>query len=166
MIETATLITLSLLFLIFFRPGKTPPLEKSLVIERAGRYTLTLAAQLNLAQPFIEGVAARLADFDTRGQSSTTCYFEVRDPQVTAHGFDFYLLACTLRNGIWLFQAARPASIHPEQQYDTLCQFAHGVLAGFPDEETTAPHWAEKIESAVQAEAQTRTSRIKTLAAQ
>lgn len=52
MIETLTIITLSVLFLIFFRPGKTPPLDNPMVIERPGKYHVTLAPQLNLAQPF------------------------------------------------------------------------------------------------------------------
>ena len=60
MIEFTTIVTLAILFLIFFRPGKTPPLENPLVIERPGQYHMTLAPQLNLAQPFIEEVASRL----------------------------------------------------------------------------------------------------------
>ena len=61
MIETLTLITLCVLFLIFFRPGKTPPLESQLVIERPGQYKITLVPQLNLAQRFIEALIVRLA---------------------------------------------------------------------------------------------------------
>jgi len=60
MIETITIITLSVLFLIFFRPGKTPPLNNPLVIERPDHYHMTLPPQLNLAQPFIEAVAAQI----------------------------------------------------------------------------------------------------------
>lgn len=163
MIETATLITLCMLFLIFFRPGKTPPLEKSLVIERGGQYHLTLAPQLNLAQPFIESIAARLAGADTQSQSSETRYFEVRDPQVTAHGFEFYLLAITLRNGIWFFQAARPHTRESNAQFDTLYQFSHGVLSGFPDEEIATPDWAEKITAVINDEAKTRNIQLKPL---
>lgn len=163
MIETATLITLCMLFLIFFRPGKTPPLEKSLVIERGGQYHLTLAPQLNLAQTFIEGIASRLASSTPQEQSSATHYFEVRDPQVAAHGFDFYLLAITLRNGIWFFQAARPVSKEPNEQFDTLYQFAHGVLSGFPDEEIATPDWTEKISTAAHAEAKLREIQLKSL---
>jgi len=93
MIETATLITLCLLFLIFFRPGKMPPLEKVLVIDRPGHYHLTLAPQLNLAQPFIEAVIAQFGTPNEGERDSAPGYFEVRDPQVKAHGRDRYLLA-------------------------------------------------------------------------
>lgn len=49
MMETLILITLPLLFLIYFRPGKTPPLDNPLVINRTGRHQSTLSPQLNLA---------------------------------------------------------------------------------------------------------------------
>src|SRR5487761_2630846 len=99
MVESATLITLCMLYLIFFRPGKTPPLENPLVIERAGQYHLTLAPRLNLAQPFIEAVAGQLAL--SSAQNIASQFFEVRDKQVVAHGYDFYLLAVSRRNGLW-----------------------------------------------------------------
>lgn len=164
MIETATLITLCMLFLIFFRPGKTPALENPLVIERPGQYLLTLAPQLNLAQPFAEGIAARLLSADRQDQSSETQYFEVRDPLVVAHGFEFYLLAITLRNGIWFFQAARPLSHEPDEQFATLYQFAHGVLSGFPDEAIPSADWAKQISTAANDEAKARKILLKQLA--
>ena len=111
MIETLTIITLSVLFLIFFRPGKTPPLDNPLVIERPGQYHMTLAPQLNLAQPFIEAVVAQVGSLDDAMQHGATQYFEVRDKQVTAHGHDCYLLAVTLRNGMLYFQASNPQSV-------------------------------------------------------
>ncbi len=131
MIEFATIVTLSILFLIFFRPGKTPPLENPLVIERPGQYHMTLAPQLNLAQPFVEELAGRLG-----GMAASDCdtvYFEVKDRQVAAHGFDFYLLAITRRNGMLLFQAARPSSKGGDQ-VETIREFAEGVLKRFPGE--------------------------------
>ena len=132
MIETLTLITLSVLFLIFFRPGKTPPLANQLTIERPGQYHITLAAQLNLAQPFIEDIARQLGTSGSTGQDSTTQCFEVRDKNVTAHGHDFYLLAITQRNGMLYFQAARPQSEDPSSQYKTISAFAASVLARVP----------------------------------
>jgi hypothetical protein len=108
MIETLTIITLSVLFLIFFRPGKTPPLDNPLVIERPGQYHMTLAPQLNLAQPFIEAVAQQIgAPGDAELSGATQC-FEVRDKQATAHGHDCYLLSITRRNGMLYFRAAGP----------------------------------------------------------
>lgn len=109
MLETLTIITLSVLFLILFRPGKTPPLDNPLVIERPGQYRMTLAPQLNLAQPFVEAVAKQIGSHgDAEPDSATQC-FEVRDKQVTAHGHDSYLLSITRRNGMLYFQADHPS---------------------------------------------------------
>lgn len=132
MIETLTIITLSVLFLIFFRPGKTPPLDNPLVIERPGQYHMTLAPQLNLAQPFIEIVAQQAGTPSDAAQYSKTQCFEVRDKQVTAHGHDGYLLAITQRNGIMYFQAASPLSGDPNSRHKTISEFADMVLVRFP----------------------------------
>lgn len=163
MIETATLITLCMLYLIFFRPGKTPPLEKSLVIERAGQYHLTLAPQLNLAQPFLEALAAHLGSVIESEQNSETQFFLVRDKQVAAHGLDFYLLAITRRNGMWLFQAARPLAKEDADQLPVITEFSHEVLARFLLDEEPSPACGEKIVAAAQQVAKLRAIQIKTL---
>ncbi|MDD4928780.1 MAG: hypothetical protein PHP85_05830 [Gallionella sp.] len=159
MIETATLITLCMLYLIFFRPGKTPPLENPLVIERPGEYHLSLAPQLNLAQSFIEQVASQVRLSDESVENTDTHFFEVRDNQVTAHGFDFYLLAVTRRNGMLLFQAARPQN--DSRQFDVIGEFSHAVLDRFPDDEAHIS--GEAIVSAVTYVAQLRGIKIKAL---
>ncbi len=148
MIEFTTLLTLAILFLIFFRPGKTPPLENPLVIERPGQYHMTLAPQLNLAQPYIEDVANRLS-----GMSSSDCatvFFELRDRQVTAHGFDFYLLAISRRSGMLLFQAARPVSKEGEQR-KVIGEFAQGVLKRFPGSDEPCDEIATAAKQAAEA---------------
>lgn len=161
MIETVTLITLCMLYLIFFRPGKTPALENPLVIERHNQYHLTLAPQLNLAQPFIEAVAGRIAASVDAPKNSGTCFFEVRDKQVAEHGYDFYLLAVTQREGMLYIQAARPVSTEPDSQLHTISEFAHGILARFPDDKESAS--GEKIVAAARQEAKLRGIRIKDL---
>lgn len=161
MIETATLITLCMLYLIFFRPGKTPPLQNPLVIERPNQYRLTLAPQLNLAQPFIEAVAGRISASGDAAKSSETCFFEVSDKQVAAHGHDFYLLAITQRDGMLYIQAARPVSKEPGSQLHNISEFAHEILARFPDDKDPAS--GEKIVAAAQQEAKLRGIRIKNL---
>jgi hypothetical protein len=113
MIETATLITLCMLYLIFFRPGKTPPLENPLVIERPGQYQLTLAPQLNLAQPFAEAIANAVSELQM-GDGHT---FKVCDNQVESHGCHFYLLRIGRRDGMICIQADRP--MLPEADYRT-----------------------------------------------
>jgi len=163
MIEFTTLVTLCMLYLIFFRPGKTPPLENPLVIERAGQYHLTLAPQLNLAQPFIEAVANQMEASGEGKPDSATQYFEVRDKQVNAHGYDFYLLAITQRNGMLWFQAARPLSKDETSHFHTISEFANAVLARFPGGDEHAS--GEKILAAVQQVAGLRGIQIKTLTA-
>ena len=108
MIETLTLITLSVLLLIYFRPGKMPPLDSPLVINRTGRYQATLAPQLNLAQPFIEAIAEQLAAANGVLPDSTTQIFEVYDKQVVARGQQFYLLTISQREAMLYFQASNP----------------------------------------------------------
>lgn len=130
MIETLTIITLCVLYLVFFRPGKTPPLSKSLVIDRPGKYHVTLAPHLNLAQPFVEAIAQQLIESSERSGDSGTLFFKITDKHVTSHGHDTYLLAITQRDGILIFQAAAPEGDTDHLQ--TISEFAHSVLARFP----------------------------------
>ena len=163
MIETLTIITVSILLLIYFRPGKTPPLNNPLVIERPGHYRVTLAAQLNLAQPFIEAIAAQIGQpLDKDWHSRTQC-FEVRDKQVTAHGHKHYLLAITQRNGMLFFQAVGPRTLTPGTPHETLMEFSNTVMANIP---VTGSHDAkldDRIVSAVQITAQQRQIEITSL---
>ncbi len=161
MIETLTLITLIMLYLIFFRPGKTPPLENPLVIERGGRYHMTLAPQLNLAQPYVEDVAKLLA---TSAASSATQCFAVYDKQVTAHGFDFYLLAVTRRNGMVYFQAARPSSKDVLTQLSVALAYAEQMLSRYPDEGMRDAAQDQALIAAVQQAASQRSIEVKQLA--
>jgi regulator of protease activity HflC (stomatin/prohibitin superfamily) len=164
MIETLTIITLSVLFLIFFRPGKTPPLNNPLVIERPGQYHITFVPLLNLAQPFIEAVVGQIGPSDKAKQCSTTQYFEVRDNQVTAHGYSSYLLAITQRNGMLYFQAVSPQSDDTNSYLRTISEFADAKLVRFP---ATGEHDSaldERIVAAVQEAARSRSIHVKHLA--
>ena len=163
MIETFTLITLSILLLIYFRPGKTPPLDNPLVIERPGHYRVTLAAQLNLAQPFIEAIAAQLGKPLDPDQLSRTQCFEVRDKQVTAHGHKHYLLAITQRNGMLYFQAATPKKMTPDTPHETLMEFSNTVMENIPVTGSHDNALDEHIVNAVKITAQQRNIEVKTL---
>jgi len=163
MIETITLITLSLLLMSILRPGKTPPLDNPLVIERPGRYHMTLAPQINLAQPFIEAVDKQLGSVNDANQYSATQFFEVRDNQVTAHGHDCYLLAITQRNGMRYFQATSPLNGSQSNSHKTISEFAEKVLARFPFTGENNPIMNERIVAAVQEAAQLRCIQIKQL---
>lgn len=156
MIEFTTIVTLCILYLIFFRPGKTPPLENPLVIERAGQYHMTLAAQLNLAQPFVEEVAKKIGT----GPDCETKFFEVRDKHVTAHGFDFYLLAVSRRHGMLFFQAARPVS-KGANHLEAIREFSRNAMARFPEEGAQQP--CEEIVSSVNEAAEARGIEIRVL---
>lgn len=142
MIETATLITLCMLYLIFFRPGTTPPLGNPLVIERSGQYHMTLAPQLNLAQPFIEAVAQRIGEAPGTMVNGATHCFAIYDKRVKAHKADCYLLAITRRNGMLYFQAAPPHGT--DGHLLTLRTYSNAVLARFP---AVRPHDAVPDES-------------------
>ena len=164
MIETITIITLTLLLMSILRPGKTPPLDNPLVIERPGQYHMTLAPLLNLAQPFIEAVAGQIGPLDNSAQYSATQYFEVRDKQVTAHGHDFYLLAITLHDGMLYFQAARPLDGDQNNCRKTIDEFAAAVLVRFPATGELNPTLDERLVAAAQEAARLRAAQIKLLA--
>lgn len=131
MIELFILTTVTLVVLSMVRPGKTPPLDNPLIIERPGQYHMTLAPQLNLAQTFIEDVAAQIAPGSSKKNSATLC-FEVRDKEITAHGQPFYLLAITQRNGMLYCQAIASQTSDPRSCTTALRQFADAVLINIP----------------------------------
>lgn len=132
MIELTILTIVTLVVLALLRPGKTPPLDNPLIIERPGRYHMTLAPQLNLAQTLIEDIAKRLAPTVERTQNSPTLCFEMRDKQVTAHGQDIYQLAITQRNGMLYFQAIASRAGYPKDRAQAALEFANNVLANIP----------------------------------
>jgi hypothetical protein len=157
MIETLTLITLCVLFLVFFRPGKTPPLDSPLVIERPGKYKMTLAPKLNLAQPFIEAISVRLDKLNLSAQQGNALqFFSISDKQVAAKKRDVYLLAIIVREGMLYFMAEQPISSNPGNYLDTIKTFAKDVLADFPDGDERTRMLGESIVNAVQEVSQER----------
>lgn len=156
MIETLTIFTLGILYIIFFRPGKTPPLNNPLVIERSGQYHMTLAPQLNLAQPYIEGIVKQAGTLYDASQYGTTQYFKVRDKQVKAHGQDCYLLAITARAGMLYFQATSPNPDDQNSHLRTISESANLVLARFPATGMYNKEMDERIVAAALEAAQSR----------
>lgn len=130
MIETLTLITLSVIALILFRPGKTPPLENPLTINRVGQFHAVLAPKINLAQPLLENISRRVSE-ELRKSNTSPLYFKVEDKEVKAHGQDFYLLAATLRDGVLYFQAASPNA--NQGDVDTIRAFSEAELSKHPE---------------------------------
>jgi len=136
MIELTILTIVFTIVVILIKPGRTPPLDNPLVIERGGQFHATLAPQLNLAQPLIEAITRELLDEGLpEGDSETLC-FEICDADVIAHGYKFYLLGLTRRNGMLYFQAIAPRPQSPDTNRDTpykiLQDFAAQVLVNLP----------------------------------
>jgi hypothetical protein len=128
-----TLVTLVLLIVVFVvKPGRTPPLKNPLIIDRTGKYHITLAPQLNLAQPYIEDISKQLDKIGSLPLNSSTHYFEVRDADVKAHGRDYYLLAVTQRSGKLYFQAISSHAGFPQDRLNELKEFAKAVLINIP----------------------------------
>lgn len=150
MLETFTIITLCTLGLIFFRPGKTRPLESPLVINRIGQFNAVLAPMLNLAQPLLENVSRQLDEEQRQSGNTPPLYFKVTDKEVKYHGKDFYLLAATLRDGVLYFQATAPDD--KSSDVDTIRSFSDTEMSHHP--ETTAEH-SETAESALTSAIQT-----------
>jgi len=152
-----TLVTLALLFVIFVvKPGRTPPLANPMVIDRLGQYHITLAPQLNLAQPLIEDIAKRLGKPSELAQNSSTLCFEIRDEEVTAHGQDFYLLAITRRNGMLYFQATASQAGEQKTRAGELLTIADKVLNDHPLAGEVNENLNRQIISAVHESAQER----------
>ena len=158
MIETLTLITLCMLYLIYVRPGKTPPLNNPLVIERPGKYHALLAPNLNLAQPLVEAIAQHLQESPSGGGNSATQFFEVQDSHVTAHGNAAYLLAITKQNGMLYFQATAP--VGNSDHLKTISEFSQKVLEKLPLADEPDDMVNHEIVSAAQQVANTRSVEI------
>lgn len=162
MLETLTIITITTILLLVFRPGTTPPLDNPLVIERPGSHHMTLANKLNLTQPFIEAVAQALLA-DNGGKCSTTQYFEMRDKHVKVPGSDCYMLAVTERNGLRYFQAISPS--RDAGHLESIAKFAEGVLQRYPPSGEYDAKLDERIVAAVQDAASARSIEVKQLRA-
>lgn len=156
MIELTILTIVTLVVLSLLRPGKTPPLDNPLIIQRPGQYHMTLAPQLNLAQPLIEDIAKRLAPTCDPAQNSQTLCFEMRDREVTAHGQDHYQLTITQRNGMLYFQAIASPAGYPKDRAQAALEFANNVLANIPLAGEPDASLNERIVSATRDAAQKR----------
>lgn len=156
MIELTILTIVTLVVLALLRPGKTPPLDNPLIIERPGRYHMTLAPQLNLAQPLIEDIVKKLESSKDAAKNSATLCFEVRDKEVTAHGQGHYQLAITQRNDMLYFQAIASQAGYPKDRAQAALEFANNVLANIPRTGEADASLNERIVAATRDAAQQR----------
>lgn len=108
MIELALLTILITIVVIVIKPGRTPPLENPLVIERIGQFRATLASKLNLAQPLLESISKNMPEQARSLGDTSTLYFSIHDGDVKAHGAKHYLLSVTLHHKILHFAVCSP----------------------------------------------------------
>jgi hypothetical protein len=156
MIESITVAIITLILLAYFRPGKTPPLENPLTIERSGKYKIMLLPRLNLAQPFIEDVAEVIRPLIVGINGSATQYFVVRDSQVKAHGRDIYLLAICCQNQILYFYGANPKANTPDEYLDVIKAYSIDGTKDYPDSDLNKEMLEEIIVSSIVAVAKKR----------
>jgi hypothetical protein len=160
-----TILALVLLIVVFVvKPGRTQPLQYPLIVDHAGKYHITLAPRLNLAQPFIEDIAKQLDKNGSLPLYSSTLYFEVRDSEVKAHGRDFYLLAITQRNGKLYFQGISSHAGFPQDRLNELEEFAKAVLINIPVKGDDSAELNQLIDAATLNAAQARGINISKLA--
>ncbi len=153
MIETFTLITLSVIALIIFRNGRPQPLDNPLTINRIGQFHAVLAPKINLAQPLLENASHRVSE-DLRKQNTAPLYFKVDDKEVKSRTLPFYLLAATLRDGVLYFQAAAPNA--EQREIETIRAFSEAELAKHPEAGTTADDARTSLAEAITAAAAQR----------
>ena len=153
MIETLTLITISVIALILFRNGRTPALENPLTINRLGQFHAVLAPKINLAQPLLENISQRVS-VELRKANTAPLYFKVEDKEVKSHGEAFYLLAATLRDGVLYFQAAAPDA--KQGDVDTIRAFSEAELSKHPQAGSPADYARASLSEAITAAANQR----------
>lgn len=129
MIELTLLTILFTIVVIVIKPGRTPPLENPLVIDRIGQFRATLAPKLNLAQPLLESISKNMSEQARSLGDTSTLYFSIQDGDVKAHGADHYLLAVTLLDGILHFAVCSPRPLIYD--YNAILSASTAALSAF-----------------------------------
>jgi hypothetical protein len=151
MIELTLLTILFTIVVIVIKPGRTPPLENPLVIERIGQFRATLAPKLNLAQPLLECISKNLSEQARSLGDTNTLYFSVLDGDVKAHGADHYLLAITLLHGILHFAVCSPRPL--TYDYNAIQSASAAALSGLQLNEGAVSASEETLVETIQASA-------------
>lgn len=128
MIELTLITILLIIVVIVIKPGRTPPLENPLVIERIGQFRATLAPRLNLAQPLLESISKNLSEQARSLGDTSTFYFSIQDGDVKAHGVDHYLLSVTLHHEILHFAVCSPLPLIYD--YNSILNASATALSG------------------------------------
>lgn len=121
----AMIWVLLIVVLIAVGRGRILPSEKTLFIDRPGRYSMKLAPGLNLVQPFVEALAEQLLTQNIIPPEGAKFCFEIADKHIKSRKHPCYLLQISTEQGLLRFEARQ----------------------GLPD---TLPHQnAEAIENAI-----------------
>lgn len=134
MIELTLLTIITALVVISLRHGKPIILENPLVVHRIGKYHITLAPQLNLAQAFAEKIAEQFAAPPIHGGDADAQYFSVHDEKICIGKDKFYLLAVACRDNILYLQGIFPQTLlrDSDSHLKTIQTFSVGVLSELP----------------------------------
>lgn len=130
MLETFTIVTITVTLLLIFRNGRPQPLENPLTINRVGQFHAVLAPKINLAQPLLENASRDIGE-DLRAKNTAPLYFKVEDKEVQSRAIPFYLLAATMRDGVLYFQAAAPNA--EQGEVETIRSFSEAELSKHPE---------------------------------
>ncbi len=100
---------LMVVVLIVIGRGMILPSEKPITIERSGQLKMHFAPGLNLAQPFLEAIVARIPPREKTADNGVMLRFRVQDKHISSRKLPFYLLEVSLRDGYLCFDASLPA---------------------------------------------------------
>ena len=167
MLETFLAVTsLITLIILIRRANRRVVLPNPVLVQRDGEYSAVLAPHLNTAQPLIESfmhtlrAQLNIIKLDT-SKSSSTLYFKIHDKHTTAHGYEFYLLAITLRDGMLYFQAVTPRALDDTNDEDshlkTVQEVSSRTLANVPSHGTYYAEMDSAIVTALTTAAQKQT---------
>ncbi len=133
MIELTLLTIITTLVVLTLRRSKPIILEHPLVVHRIGKYHITLAPQLNLAQAFLEQIAKQFSELPPNGDAATQ-FFTVQDQKVCTGADKFYLLAVSVRQNVLYLQGILPQPLlrDSDNHLATIQTFATGVLSELP----------------------------------
>jgi len=151
-VELFLLVLLIGLIVLVIRGGKHEVLDNPLVIQSPGQYHITLAPNLDGAQPFIEQIVGKFAQSHPPQGELPSQFFEVRNPDVLAQEGNLYLLAAAYRGGLLYFQAINPQPLlrDDDSHLKQVREFSEAVLALHPLAHPAGGEEAEKLRSAVE----------------
>jgi hypothetical protein len=141
MIELTLLTILFTIVVLVIKPGRTPPLENPLTIERIGQFRATLAPKLNLAQPLLESISKNLSEQARSSGDTRTLYFSINDGDVKAHGAKYYLLSVTLHHEMLYFAVCSPLPLIYD--YNTILNASATALSELQQNKETISENAE-----------------------